>query len=161
MPPYQSYYQPQINQPIYPNYNQPVQPNIDRMASLQQYQQNLQQQSFGLNGKIVDDFGLITGNDVPMDGIGAIFLKSDGTEIQHRVWNATNGSIVTTSYKPVIEQSESEKINTSQINLNLLNEDMRALREEILGKLDSLEQSWTKSSTKTTKSLTKAKKEEE
>ena len=109
---YPNYYnQPmQAVQPIYPNYNfQPTQvpnPYIDRyaqqqqIAQIQQSQQQAQPQFQGLNGRIVDDFNAISANDVPMDAMGAIFIKSDGTEIQRRVWSS-NGTIATTSYKPL------------------------------------------------------------
>ena len=57
---------PQYQQPIYQN------PYMDRMQNLQSYQQPLQpqMQMQGLNGRIVDDFGNITANDVPMDNMG-------------------------------------------------------------------------------------------
>lgn len=150
-PPY-SFQQPQMN--LYQNSYQPIQnPYMAQMGQLQQYQQSLQpqvqqqpQQLLGLNGKIVDDFNAITGNDVPMDGIGAIFFKNDGSEIQHRVWNATNGSIVTTSYKPVQPENQSEGANIPQMDFNALNEDVRALREDIMARLDAIEKSVSKPS---------------
>lgn len=113
---YQNYFNPagQAVQPVYPNYNfQPTQvqnPYIDRYAQQQQTQQMFpsqmsgtsQQQVQGLNGRIVDDFGTISANDVPMDTVGAIFIKSDGSEIQRRVWSS-NGTISTISFKPVFD----------------------------------------------------------
>lgn len=143
------YSQPMMSNP-YQNYQPMQNPYMDRMAQLQQYQQNLQpqvqqpQQFLGLNGKIVEDFNAITGNDVPMDGVGAIFFKNDGSEIQRRVWNATNGSIVTTSYKPVQQESNAEATNTPKMDFNALNEDVRALREDILARLDNIEKSVSK-----------------
>lgn len=93
----------------YPNYlNTNPNPYMDnRMASLQAYQQALYQpqipmqiQQQGLNGRIVEDFNVITANDVPMDNFGAVFIKADGSELQRRVWGK-DGRIVSTSYKPV------------------------------------------------------------
>ena len=94
---YPQYY-PQMN-----NYGQqynPQQPYMDRLASLQQYQQNLQPtqmsganqmtgtfpQFQGLSGKVVDAVEQITANDVPMDGSFAIFPKKDMSEIYLKSW---------------------------------------------------------------------------
>lgn len=97
---------------MYPNYNfqTPVQnPYIDRFAQNQAMQQMNQaqnqqmNQAQGLNGRIVDDFSTITANDVPMDAMGALFIKSDGTEIQRRVWTS-NGTIATSRFQPVLEE---------------------------------------------------------
>ena len=99
MGPYQNFSYPQMN-----NYNQPYNPMMNaqqRLAQMeQQYPQFAQPMQFqpqisqhlGLNGAIVDDFGVISANDVPMDGNGAIFIKKDGSEIQLRNWTA-NGKI--------------------------------------------------------------------
>ena len=107
MQPYQNFY-PQMN-----NYGQMVpNPYMDRMARLQQYQQNLQpaqipgtypQQPQGIIGRAVNDFSEITANDVPMDGRSAIFPKNDMSEIQVRTWG-NDGKIITTSYKPILER---------------------------------------------------------
>ena len=94
------------------NYGQMMpNPYMDRMAQLQQYQQNLQpaqipvtypQQPQGIIGRAVNDFSEITANDVPMDGRSAIFPKNDMSEIQVRTWG-NDGKIITTSYKPILE----------------------------------------------------------
>ena len=100
-------------------------PQMDRLAQLQAMQQSLQPAQMqptyqGIFGRIVDDFGAITANDVPMNGIGAVFIKKDGSEIQIRNWNA-NGTIATTSYIPILEPQNAETgINTPNPNgLNL------------------------------------------
>ena len=103
---YQNFY-PQMN-----NYGQMMpNPYMDRMAQLQQYQQNLQpaqipgaypQQPQGIIGRAVNDFSEITANDVPMDGRSAVFPKNDMSEIQVRTWG-NDGKIITTSYKPILE----------------------------------------------------------
>lgn len=103
--PYSMNNYPQYQQ-IYPQ--QMIQQPMDRLAQLQAMQnQNIQQSQMqtlysGLSGRIVEDFGVITANDVPMDGSGAVFIKRDGSEIQVRNWTA-NGTIATTSYMPVLE----------------------------------------------------------
>ena len=94
------------------NYGQMMpKPYMDRMAQLQQYQQNLQpaqmpgtypQQPQGIIGRAVNDFSEITANDVPMDGRSAVFPKNDMSEIQVRTWG-NDGKIITTSYKPILE----------------------------------------------------------
>ena len=104
-------YYPQMPQ-MNSNYQMPVpNPYMDRMAQLQQYQQNLQpaqipvtypQQPQGIIGRAVNDFSEITANDVPMDGRSAVFPKNDMSEIQVRTWG-NDGKIITTSYKPILE----------------------------------------------------------
>ena len=96
MPMYQQQYPQHMAQQQY----------MDRMAQLQSMQQGLQLQPVpntipGLTGRVVDDFSVITANDVPMDGNGAIFVKSDGSEIQVRNWTA-QGTIATSQFKPVV-----------------------------------------------------------
>ena len=112
MNPYQPYsmnsytqYQQAYPQQFYPQQMQ--NPQMDRLAQLQSMQQSLQPAQMspafqGLTGRIVEDFNVITANDVPMDGNGAVFIKRDGSEIQVRNWTA-NGTIATTSYIPVLE----------------------------------------------------------
>lgn len=154
--PYQNYAVPQMN-PYQNNFNQNMpmamqNPYMDRMAQLQNYQQNLQQpmqqmqanqQASNLSCAIIDDFSSIVANDVPMDGRGAVFMKRDGSEMQWRNWSA-NGTIVTTSYLPVIEQNQSDGTNIPQSDFTALNEGINAFREEILSRLDSIEKSVTK-----------------
>lgn len=159
-----SFQQPQIN-PYQQNFSQPLQvqnPYMDRMAQLQQYQQNLQmqptqmsgalqiQQPQGIIGKIVGDFSEITANDVPMNGTSAVFPKNDMSEIQIRTWGA-DGKIQTISYKPILEQNQTESTNIPQMDFNTLNEDVKALREDILARLDSIEKSVIKPNYKTKK----------
>lgn len=156
---YQNFYpNQQMNQPnIYPNYNPPMaNPYVDRMAQLQQYQQNLQPQMQqpvqpqGLIGRPVNDFSEIKADDVPMNGTPAIFIKNDMSEIEVRVW-CKDGLIRPTSYKPVLEQNQVEPTNIPQMDLNTLNEDVRALREDILARLDAIEKSVVKPNSKTKK----------
>lgn len=139
-----------FNQNPYGNFNQPMpmqNPYMDRMNQLQNYQQSLQpmqqqanQPPLGLNCRIIDDFNSITANDVPMDGNGAVFMKRDGSQMQWRNW-AANGTIQTVAYCPIQPENPSEGTNTPQVDFNALNEDVRALREEISARFDRLEQS--------------------
>lgn len=164
-PPY-SFQQQQMNNPYQGSY-QPMQNPY--MAQMGQYQQNFQpqvqqvqqppQQPVGLNCRIVDDFNSIVANDVPMDGNGAFFVKRDGSEVQHRNW-AANGTIVTTPYKPVQPENQSEGTNMPQMDFNALNEDVRALREDILARLDSIEKSMGATTPKTTSRAKKGADEE-
>ena len=136
----QPYQNPYNQQPFYPQSMQ--NPQIDRYNQLQAMQQSLQpvqpQQNYpGLFGRIVDDFNLITANDVPMNGGGAVFIKKDGSEIQIRSWTA-NGTIATTSYSPVLE------VNNAEANISTPNEkelkfgELATLIGAVSEKVDSL-----------------------
>lgn len=125
------------------------------MAQTGQYQQNFQpqvqqvqqpqQQSQGLVGRVVNDFSEVKADDVPMNGTPAIFIKNDMSEIEVRVWG-NDGLIHPTPYKPILEQKQQEATNMPQMDFNALNEDVRALREDILARLDSIEKSVAKPS---------------
>lgn len=149
MNPYQSYsmnsYQP-YTAPSYsqqPMYTQQMQaPQMDRLAQLQAMQQSLQSAQMqpayqGLMGRIVDDFGAITANDVPMNGMGAVFIKKDGSEIQIRNWTA-NGTIATTSYSPVLEAKEEKVGNLPSVNTEARFDEVLNLVGTISDKVDNL-----------------------
>lgn len=167
MVPYQNYY-PNNQMPMYSQGYNPMMNAQQRLAQMEQqypqfagqgqFQPQMQQtqQFSGLNGRIVDDFNILSANDVPMDGNGAIFVKKDGSEIQLRNWTA-NGTIQTTSYKPILEQNFENGTNIPQMDLNGLYEDVRALRGEISERFDRLEKSMSNPATKSSNS--KAKKE--
>lgn len=154
-----SFQQPQMNNP-YQNFSQPMQnPYIGQMGQYQQnfqplVQQTQQQQTQGLVCKPVVDASNVSPNDVPMDGNAAIFPKNDFSEIYVKSWTP-NGTIQTVVYKPVLDQNQLEGTNIPQMDFNALNEDVRALREDILARLDSIEKSVAVPATKTT---TRAKK---
>lgn len=161
----------QSNMGMHQNFNpQMNNPYADRMAQLQNYQQNLQMQPTqmsganqqnqpqGIIGRVVNDFNEITANDVPMNGVSAVFPKSDMSEIQLRTW-AANGTIQAITYKPILEQNQADDTNIPQNDFTALNKDMKTLREEILDRLDGLEKSITNSSSKTTKASSRSKKE--
>ena len=116
---------------------------------IQQPQQQAQQN--GLITKVVKDFDVITANDVPMDGNGAMFIKSDGSEIQVRRW-ASDGKITPTVYKPEItsqngqnENKENYTINQENLKLGLSDEVTQAFMQrfdDITSRLDMIEQVW-------------------
>lgn len=151
---YPSYYpnnQMPTYQPMYGNQYQNFQPPYQQnmvQNQIQPPQQQFQQMSVGLNGRFVDDFSTLSANDVPMDGSGAVFIKRDASEIQWRNW-AANGTIVTTSYKPILEKNNQECANIPQMDLNTLYEDVKALRGEITERFDRLEKSINSPTAKT------------
>lgn len=151
---------PMMAQQMYPNYIQ-QQPYIDRYAQNQQMQQMLptqmsgtSQQVQGVNGRIVDDFGAVSANDVPMDSMGAFFIKSDGTEIQRRVWNA-NGMISTITFKPVLDEQAENLPNGGEkagFDLSEASTDVIMRRfDEITDRLDKMEKSFGKTTTRAKK----------
>lgn len=160
MQPYQNSFMQPVMNPYQQNFNQPMQmqnPYMDRMAQLQQYQQNLnmsptqmsgasqmQQQIPGIIGRVVNDFGEITANDVPMDGRSAVFPKSDMSEIQVRAWSA-DGKIVPVTYIPVLEnQPKNPTPNEEKLKIGLSDEVAGAFMQrfdELSGKIEQLEKS--------------------
>lgn len=161
-----------------PNYSympqyQPYQvsnPYLDRLNSLQQYQQALQptQAIPTLNGRIVDSFDSINANDVPMQG-QAVFVKSDGSEVQIRAWGKM-GNIEMTSYKPILDaknenaenlpsESGKSKIGAFNAVTDTFNTAFTELKEQITelsAKFDKLE---SKFGNQTAKTTSRAKKE--
>jgi hypothetical protein len=136
----QPYQNPYNQQPFYPQSMQ--NPQIDRYNQLQAMQQSLQpvqpQQNYpGLFGRIVDDFNLITANDVPMNGGGAVFIKKDGSEIQIRSWTA-NGTIATTSYAPILEPNNAEANISTPSETELKFGELATLIGNVSEKVDSL-----------------------
>lgn len=151
--PYQSSYQPMQN---------------PYMAQIGQYQQNFQpqvqqaqqaQQAQGLVCKPVVDASNVSPNDVPMDGNAAVFPKNDFSEIYVKSWTP-NGTIQTIVYKPIQTENQPEGTNMPQMDFNALNEDVRALREDILARLDSIEKSMGATTPKTTSRAKKGADEE-
>ena len=112
------------------------------------------QQVQGLNGRIVDDFGTITANDVPMDAMGALFIKSDGTEIQRRVWTS-NGTIATSRFKPVLEkQTNNLPHGEEKTKFDLSDASTEAFMkrfDDITERLDKMEKSFGKTTSRSKK----------
>ena len=121
-------YYPQMPQ-MNSNYQMPVpNPYMDRMAQLQQYQQNLQQpivpaqtpvsNQMSALGKMVDSIDVVKATDIPMDGNAYYFPKADGTEVYCKQW-LQNGTTRILTFKPVLEDnpnnvsSDTEKLKIS------------------------------------------------
>ena len=121
-------YYPQMPQ-MNSNYQMPVpNPYMDRMAQLQQYQQNLQQpivpaqtpvsNQMSALGKMVDSIDVVKATDKPMDGNAYYFPKADGTEVYCKQW-LQNGTTRILTFKPVFEDnpnnlsSDTEKLKIS------------------------------------------------
>lgn len=146
MNPYQNSYQPMQN-PYLAQMNQYQQGA--QMFPAQNQNPNMVQQPQGLIGKMVNDVSMVSPNDVPMDGNIAIFPKNDMSEIYCKQWKQ-DGTIQTVVYKPFLEQNAEQTTNIPQMDFNALNEDVRALREDILARLDSIEKSVAVPATKST-----------
>lgn len=113
----------------------------ERMAQFQPMQQNFQTQPAQtayqpLAGRIVEDFSVITANDVPMDGSGAIFVKHDGSEIQLRNWTA-QGTISTSRFKPVLESQTENLSGTAE---KMSDEHFSAFQDVFMQKFDEIGQ---------------------
>lgn len=116
---YSNYYQPMNNyQQQIPN------PYLDRMAQLQQYQQNVQQsitpsqmpgasQQMNVIGKIVDSIDVVKATDVPMDGNMYYFPKADGSEIFGKQWT-TNGQTRILRFKPILDTDTNNVSNVDE-----------------------------------------------
>ena len=161
MQPYQNYFQPQMN-----NGQMMMNPYMDRMAQLQQYQQNLQQpvvptqmsganQQMNVIGKIVDSIDVVKATDVPMDGNMYYFPKADGTEIFGKQWLA-NGQTRILTFKPVLDTEPNNVSNTEEkLKIALSDE----ATEVFMKRFDELEKRlddfMAKSTSKTTASRAK------
>lgn len=158
---YQNYFQPQMN-----NGQMMMNPYMDRMAQLQQYQQNLQQpvvptqmpganQQMNVIGKIVDSVDVVKATDVPMDGNMYYFPKADGTEIFGKQWLSSGQTRILT-FKPVFDDDTNNVSNTEEkLKLGLSDE----ATEVFMKRFDELEKRlddfMAKSTTKTTTSRAK------
>lgn len=138
---YQNYLINPYMQQGYPQLQQTANPYMERFSQFQtqpmpQMQMPVAQ---GIVTRIVDDFSLITANDVPMDGTGAFFTKKDGSEIQHRTWTA-QGTIAQKTYKPVLEEQPSN-LPTDSENMaeTVVNRLEQVLEKQLLGINDKLD----------------------
>lgn len=125
----------------YPQYQQQTYQPQQQMAM--QYQMpsmpQQMQRNNGLNGGIVEDFAIITANDVPMDGNGAVFVKRDGSEIQVRNWTS-NGTIATSVFKPVKMEEANKLSNGNTNNLEQLSGAFEDKFNRLFEKMDKLEE---------------------
>lgn len=121
----QPYINPYLFQsPCFSNFGSNTIPNIQNASNYQA--------PVGIAGKYVNDFNEITANDVPMNGMPAVFAKNDRTEIQLREWNP-NGQIVTTLYKPYVEVKEPEVQQAQPFDIKT------ELIDPIFGRISELE----------------------
>ena len=159
--------QPYLNPNYFNQYNQMQNPYMDRMAQLQQYQQNLQQpivptqtpvsNQMSALGKMVDSIDVVKATDVPMDGSMYYFPKADGTEIFGKQW-MQNGQTRILTFKPVFEDNpDNVSSDTEKLKISLSDE----FTEAFMKRFDELEKRFDdlipKPTTKTT--ATRAKKE--
>ena len=112
------------------NYGQMMpNPYMDRMAQLQQYQQNLQQpivpaqtpvsNQMSALGKMVDSIDVVKATDIPMDGNAYYFPKADGTEVYCKQW-LQNGTTRILIFKPVLEDNPNNvSSNTEKLKFDL------------------------------------------
>ena len=139
MQPYQNFYSQMSNYgQMMPN------PYMDRMAQLQQYQQNLQQpivpaqtpvsNQMSALGKMVDSIDVVKATDIPMDGNAYYFPKADGTEVYCKQW-LQNGTTRILTFKPVFEDNPN---NLSSDTEKLKIEDFNTILEGISGKVDNV-----------------------
>lgn len=166
MGPYQNCY-PNNQMPMYSQGYNPMMNAQQRLAQMeQQYPQFAQQNQFqiqqpqtvGIAGRVVNDFSEITANEVPMDKIGAVFIKSDMSEICKKMWDAKTGMLETKLYKICFEQNESQGTSVENLKLGLSDD----VTEVFMKRFDDLEKrlnefglTLTKSSTKNQTSRTK------
>ena len=138
-------YYPQMPQ-MNSNYQMPVpNPYMDRMAQLQQYQQNLQQplpptqtpvsNQMSALGKMVDSIDVVKATDIPMDGNTYYFPKADGTEVYCKQW-LQNGTTRILTFKPVLEDNPNNvSSDTEKLKISLSDE----FTEAFMKRFDELE----------------------
>lgn len=141
MYPYQNFLMnsfPQNQQPMYQPMQNPYMERLTQMQSMQNMQQpQMQMQNIGISGRIVEDFNVIGANDVPMDNIGAVFMKKDGSELQHKIWTA-DGKILTKQYKPILDNKGTSAEDLSNATPKTDFGAFQNVLEGITKKLDSL-----------------------
>ena len=101
-----------------------------------QPQQQMQQITPALQGKVVDSVEMVRVNEVPFGGFG-VFPKGDLSEIYVKSWNS-NGTTQINTYRPIpIEETKESKENSSRDELlakiTALNEKLDALMNSATG----------------------------
>lgn len=152
-------------QPAYPQYGynpyfqQPrmQQPQIEQVQPVNQLQQ---QMPCGVNGRVVQSVEMITANDVPMDGSAAFFPMQDMSAILAKSWNA-DGTIKTVIFKPINETApQSEIQNKENLKFDLSEGTVAAFMDrfdELSKRLEQLELSVNKTTSKSSTQSTKRK----
>ena len=106
-------------------------------------QQSMSQQNMNqVPTMITNDFSNISVNNIPMDNNGALFIKSDRSEIVSKHW-MPDGTVQTTLYLPQIENTvENVSSETIERQNDAFNEFTRAFDEKIntlFNRLDTIE----------------------
>lgn len=110
--------------------------------------QSLQPATDGFTGRYVDDPSEIKANEVPMDGRLSIFPTNDLNAVFLKAWNS-NGRMLTIKYVPDPTWQEPPVTQAS------------TQQDDILRRLEALEQSFAASNVPQTKSKAKNKKEDD
>lgn len=131
-------YQPQ------PQYN-PMAPYQDRLAQLQsqynqqsQYNPVQQNQTYGLNGEIVDGIDVVKAKNVDMSGNVTFYPKSDMSEIYTKQLQMDGTSRIVT-YRAVQPEAEAKKEQTqTAVDMNIINGMFGQLRADLLNEISDL-----------------------
>ena len=124
-------YQPQ------PQYN-PMAPYQDRLAQLQsqynqqsQYNPVQQNQTYGLNGEIVDGIDVVKAKNVDMSGNVTFYPKADMSEIYTKQLMADGTSRIVT-YKAVQPEGQQPESQQKEVTLDMLNAMLGQLKMDLL-----------------------------
>ena len=104
----------------------------DRIAQLQQYQQNLN--TFSALGKIVENEDVVKTTDIPMDGNMYYFPRADGSVIYGKQWLA-NGTTRLLNFKPIFD---AEPNNSTTSTLEAENGANNGVTDVLLEQLKSV-----------------------
>lgn len=136
---------------------QRMQQQQDAMAQMNVFQQQMPR---GINGKVVQSVEMITANDVPMDGSAAFFPMQDMSAILAKSWNA-DGTIKTVIFKPINENVPQNEIqNKENLKFDLSEGTVAAFMDrfdELSERLEQLELSVNKTTSKSSTQSTKRK----
>lgn len=109
----------------------------DRIAQLQQYQQNLN--TFSALGKIVENEDVVKTTDIPMDGNMYYFPRADGSVIYGKQWLA-NGTTRLLTFKPIFEvEPNNSTTNATECENGANNNATDVLLEQLKGVNERLE----------------------
>lgn len=132
-------------------------PQIEQVQPVNQLQQQMPR---GVNGRVVQSVEMITANDVPMDGSAAFFPMQDMSAIFAKSWNA-DGTIKTIIFKPINETvPQSEIQNKENLKIDLSEGAVAAFMDrfdELSERLEQLELSLNKTTSKSNTQSTKRK----
>jgi hypothetical protein len=120
--------------------NMPYNPMMNAQQRLQQleqqypqYQQPLpNQQTVGIQGKIVSDFETVKATETPLDGSITYFPLVNGDYIYTKFLNMNTGSSDYAVYKKIVEEQQAEKNEEFDIKA-YLDEKFETLKQELKG----------------------------